>query len=106
MDRKGRIQCAVLILCLIMAAQACQTEKEQLVRCLISFEDYGYPVKSDDPDEDRISDISLMVFDERGDAEKCIWLPQAQEDISLELIRGKDYSFRVCANFGYQWRHS
>lgn len=102
MDRKGRIQCAVLILCLIMAAQACQTEKEQLVRCLISFEDYGYPVKSDDPDEDRISDISLMVFDERGDAEKCIWLPQVQEDISLELVKGKSYSFRVCANFGYQ----
>lgn len=102
MDRKGRIQCKVLILCLIMASQACQTEKGQLVRCLVSFEDYGYPVKSIDPDEDRISDISLMVFDERGDAEKCIWMPQARESISLELTKGKSYSFRACVNFGYQ----
>lgn len=104
MDGKGRIRGCLLTLCICCILHACQTEEQRggTVNCLVTFDNGAFPVKATDPDEDLVSDISLLVFDERGDAEKCIWLPKAQESISLELIKGKSYSFRACVNFGYQ----
>ena len=55
-----------------------------------------------DPNEDKISDISLMVFDEDGNAEECLWIPNAEHSISISLIQGNTYHIRACANFGYQ----
>lgn len=103
MDRKRRIRCHILTLCMYVLLQACQADETSSgkVNFLVTFDSGGYSTKSMDPDEVLISDISLMIFDERGDAEECIWLPDAREPVSLELIKGKSYSFRACANFGY-----
>lgn len=55
-----------------------------------------------DPDEDKITDISLMIFDQTGDAEECIWLPSGERECSARLVMNKEYTFCACANFGYQ----
>ena len=54
------------------------------------------------PDEQKITDVSILIFDKDGNAEECIWLPDAGESISVSLIRGNTYHIRACANFGYQ----
>ncbi len=54
------------------------------------------------PDEDKISDVSIMIFDQDGNAEECIWLPDAGQSITVPLINGRNYSIRACANFGYR----
>lgn len=58
--------------------------------------------KAIDPDEDLISDVSIMFFDETGNAEECLWIPEAGESATVTLVKGKRYSLRACANFGYQ----
>lgn len=54
------------------------------------------------PDEEQVSDISLMIFDSKGYAEECIWLGYGQRTCNVQLIVGKEYTFCACANFGYQ----
>lgn len=104
MDRKRRIQGHLLTLCIFASMTSCQTDDNEVetMECLITFDNSSFLTKSMDPDEGLVSDVSLMVFDEIGDAEKCIWIPEAQESIVLELTKGKSYSFRACVNFGYQ----
>ena len=104
MDGKGRIRGHILTLLLSVVFQACQTHDADIekIRCTVTFDACRPVSRSMDPDEDLISDISLMIFDERGDAERCIWLQNGQKSINLELTKGKSYSFRACANFGYQ----
>lgn len=77
-------------------------EEEQKVMCCISVDGESYISKSKDPDEEMISDVSIMIFDERGDAEECLWLPNGQTHVQVPLVLGKSYSFRACANFGYR----
>ncbi len=73
-------------------------EKEITVR----FSCGHMPCKSADPDEDKVSDISLMIFDERGAAEECIWLRNGNRECSVSLNAEEKYIFCACANFGYQ----
>ena len=102
MDRKGRAKYHILTLCMSIMFSACQADETHMVKCRIMFDPGCTRTKSMDPDESLVTDISLMIFDERGDAEKCIWLQNGQKSIEAELIKGKSYSFRACANFGYQ----
>ncbi|MGM9734994.1 MAG: Ig-like domain-containing protein [Candidatus Cryptobacteroides sp.] len=66
----------------------------------------GYSCKSSDPDENKVTDLSLMVFDGYGMLEEYRWVPgqemeSAMKDgIRLRLATGKRYSFRGCVNFG------
>lgn len=59
-------------------------------------------VRSEKPDENKITDISLMIFDESGNAEECIWMEGGQTSCSIDLAVNKRYTFCACANFGYQ----
>lgn len=49
----------------------------------------------------RISDLSLIVFDEQGYAERNIEIKDGDTDVVLNLIEGRTYSFFACMNFGY-----
>ena len=68
----------------------------------IIFDAGEFQSRSMDPDEDLISDISLLIFDADGNAEECIWLPDAESETTVSLIHGATYSICACANFGYQ----
>ena len=98
-----RVKFGIVITALIAVGCArIGTPEEKEVMCRISVEDIGYAVKAMDPDENMISDVSIMIFDERGEAEECLWLPNGETSTEIPLVLGKTYSFRACANFGYR----
>lgn len=102
MGRQGRIFCIVLSALLATGCAWTDMPEEKKVLCRIAVNDGDYASKAMDPDEERISDVSIMIFDERGDAEECLWLQNGQTTTEVSLVVGKRYSFRACANFGYR----
>ena len=76
--------------------------EERSIEVAVSFQAGSIRTKASDPDEDLISDVSLMIFDADGNAEACLWLPQAGQGTTVKLIKGNSYSIRACANFGYR----
>ena len=64
--------------------------------------------KSADPDENKISDISLMIFDEYGTIEEFRWIPAQDIEqviangLKIKLATNKRYNFFGCVNFGYK----
>lgn len=84
------------------AACSMHETEEDSVTCTICLTGGSMSTRSADPDESLITDISLMVFDEHGDAEECVWLPRGQDRHRIRLVKGKRYTICACANFGYQ----
>lgn len=84
------------------AACSMHETEEDSVTCTICLAGGSMATRSADPDESLITDISLMVFDEHGDAEECVWLPRGQDRHRMRLVKGKRYTICACANFGYQ----
>lgn len=104
MGRKKRLHCRILTAALL-AFWGCGQQhilQDEEVMCRISVNSGTFASRSMDPDEYMISDLSIMIFDENGDAEECIWLPNGQTQTEIPLVLGKRYTFRACANFGYR----
>ncbi len=105
MERNEGIQGFVLTIaaCLAFSSAGCSVQQTgSPVETEISFS-CGMPeCRSADPDEYRISDISLMVFDGNGEAEECLYLEDGRGRCSVRLNAGNTYTFCACANFGYQ----
>ena len=102
MERKGRLRNNILKLA-SYAALICGCSKapeQAMIR--INFHEADVPVRSMSPDEDKITDISLIIFDESGQAEDCIWLTRGSRTCTTDLVIDKKYTFCACANFGYQ----
>ena len=57
--------------------------------------------KSELPDEDKISDISLLIFDAYGRLEYSSYLVGTQT-FQVKLLRGEKYFIRALVNFGYK----
>lgn len=104
MGRERGLYCRVLIATLLAMTGCGQisVHQEEEVMCRITVGEDSFASRSADPDEEMISDISIMIFDENGDAEECIWLKDGQTQVDVPLVLGKRYSFRTCANFGYR----
>ena len=100
MGRERKLRHWILTLTATAAVSACISKEEREAQVLISFKDGNMSTKAYDPDEERISDISLMIFDESGAAEECIWIPDGSRECMARLIRNKEYTFCACANFG------
>ena len=54
------------------------------------------------PDEDKISDINILIFDSNGMLERRAYLPAGQHIYEVSLLTGMRYTIFACANFGYQ----
>ena len=102
MDRERRISRCILsfLSILIIGCTPLPKQNESMVE--ISWSTGGMHTRAMNPDEEKISDISILIFDQDGNAEECIWLPDAGQNLSVSLISGKTYKIRACANFGYQ----
>ena len=107
MERKKWIYSIVLIL--LSAAYSlltgCSDSIEHLSKETISirFSTETPVCRSFDPEENKISDISLWVFDEYGNLEEQVQLEQGHgRTCNLSLLVGKKYRFAACANFGYK----
>ena len=61
-----------------------------------------FMTKADMPDEDKISDISILIFDSNGMLERMAYLPAGQHIYEASLLKGMRYTIFACANFGYQ----
>lgn len=103
MERKGRLRGYILKLAAFYAAacgiSACHLSQERAT-VSIHFHNEEAAVRSLSPDEDKISDISVLIFDEAGKAEDCIWLGDGRESCDTDLLINKRYTFCACANFG------
>lgn len=105
MERKGLVRHKILT-ALTIVIVGCSgypdiQNGQSIVSVILNAGEYA--CRSTDPDEDRISDISLMVFDEYGRAEECIWTGVNQKKmVAVSLTKGKKYRFVACANFGYR----
>ena len=80
-----------------------ETDETEIV---LRFTGAGYSCKSSDPDENKVTDLSLMIFDEYGTLEEYRWVSRqemasvVQDGMKVRLATGKRYSFLGCVNFG------
>ena len=101
MERERRISCGILIATAILSAGCSHISGDMTSNIEIIFDTGAMQTRALDPDEDKISDVSLMIFDSDGNAEECIWIPDPHESFTVSLIKGNIYHIRACANFGY-----
>ena len=93
MGRERKLYRWILISATIVAASACCTiADEARTEVKVSFSGGAMSSKAYDPDEERISDISLMIFDESGAAEECIWMTGGSRECTARLILNKEYT--------------
>ena len=59
-------------------------------------------VKSAIPDEEKISDINLMIFDCNGMLDQFIRMDDGGCSCQVNLLKGERYTICACANFGYE----
>ncbi len=105
MERKGRIRSQILnvLAAFSWLAAGCSHEyTPDETEVSVNFSCGSLLARAMTPDEDKISDISLLLFDGNGEAEECLWLPDGAGECRLKLLRGKKYILCACANFGYQ----
>ena len=104
MERKRRLHHNLLMtyICLSAAfvSTSCIREYDS-VEVEIRFHNALPDVRSEYPDENLITDISLLIFDETGAAEECIFLGNGLLHYTTKLVTNKEYRFCACANFGY-----
>ena len=105
MERKGRLRGHILKIAVCYAViygiSACIDLQETAI-VTIHFHNARTTVRSIGPDEEKISDISLLIFDETGNAEGNIWLGNGRTEWETDLLVNKRYTFCACANFGYK----
>lgn len=109
MDRQRRIWCKLLITAIAAGCTEIQTDRiceetEKIVE--IHFSGGDYMSKSTDPDEDKITDISLMIFDHNGHIEdyrtlSSGYLETTGRKCPVKLVHGMEYTLCACVNFGY-----
>ena len=92
------------LLCSVISLTGCNchekmTGAEQRVE--IHLTGSGMSSKASLPDEELISDVSLMIFDENGDLEKYFYDDSGKYSFSADLLKGIKYSILACANMGY-----
>lgn len=105
MGRKGRIWCAILTALCSCGSQGTDVQQSYTeVSIRISAEDMN--TRAADPDEDLVTSLSLLVFDENGFLEEQKELTRKEIMLNDEaccritLLEGKKYSFYACANMG------
>ncbi len=116
-NKRRRMNPALSAAVLLMAAAvscmkeypAADYDKEEEV--LLIFDDGSFvPSKSVDPDENRISDLNIFIFNGENMLEKHLYLSGQQLAINdegdytclLSLLKNCRYSVYVCANTGFR----
>lgn len=98
------IKTTILITLIISLFSGC-SKKNTMSSCTVSItcSTGSFATKSIDPDENKISDINLIVFDEYGRTETALWMNKnADCPHNLILTSGKRYRLIAIVNFGYR----
>lgn len=109
MDRKGRISGNVLTLLSCLASTGCMEsyapDLEEECTVTISVQCPSFRTRTEVPDEDRITDMNLIIFED-GKAETAFWESGMEETDALEyqttFVKGRKYSAFAMANTGEQ----
>ena len=104
MERKGLVRYTVLTLMWILHGCCPDMTEGAYSEVMIDFNDSGFISRAMDPEENRINDASILVYDCNGMLEEALWYREWHEDeeIKLRLLSGKEYRFITCVNFGYR----
>ena len=111
MERERLVHCKLLkntlsklYLFLVLAAfSGCSKTDTQIDSIYITFNSGFYVVKSADPNESKLTDVSLLIFDEYGRKEADLWIEDnLTKPYRLSLTTGKKYRFVATANFGFR----
>jgi len=105
MERNRRIYSAILNLSASSIAAIYGCTREPSVYCDNTAVEIiiGCPTfeaRSIVPDESKISDINLMIFDDRGQLEFHKYLENGATSCNVTLLKGGRYSMFACANTG------
>ena len=104
MGRERRIQNKVLTSLVLMTGLLCGCLKdEDRGRCEVTIwmQDCLPTSRAAMPDEGKISNISLLIFDSYGRILENIYR-QDNKPVNVSLIKDESYSFAALANFGYK----
>lgn len=104
MGRERRIQNKVLTSLVLMTGLLCGCLKdEDRGRCEVTIwmQDCLPTSRAAMPDEGKISNISLLIFDSYGRILENIYR-QDNKPVNVSLIKDESYSFAAVANFGYK----
>ena len=103
MDGKRTLHREILTTALILAALSCTKVPEEEISVSIGA---TVQTRSDDPDENFISDVTLLVYDEHGILEGSYYFPEAGREgelCRLPLVAGSRYSFYALVNLRYKF---
>ena len=95
MERKRKLPCKILI-CILLSAcsRICHETEVEIVPTGIGMGTRAYM-----PDEDKISDMNLLIFDSYGRLEYSSYTGYSDR-CSVTLLKGEKYSIHAFLNFG------
>ena len=103
MGRKGSISGIILGICSILTGCIRGQMDSSNGEMTLSIVCTSQQTKAQMPDDDRINDINLILF-ENGKAETAIWKDgleaDGRADIDISYVKGRRYSLFVLANMG------
>ena len=102
MGRKGGISGKILT-CIGLLAVSC-TDLPEYDDVTISFSSVAEATKALLPDEEKITDVTLLIFDSNGMLEYSLYDSTGADSFKVSLLKGELYSFHAFVNFGYKVR--
>lgn len=105
MDREKRVWYRVLttILAVLPSTLGCIEDSEHTTGATdITIELFSghLNVKSSLPDEEKISDVNILIFNSNGEVEKHIYSHSDETIYQISLLNGEEYTFTALINFG------
>ena len=105
MDREKGIWHRVLstMLTILPLAAGCMESQEETTcseNVTIELSAETMTVRSAMPDEEKISDVNILIFNSRGHLERHIYSIGNNVSYQTGLLKGEEYTFTALANFG------
>ena len=102
MERKGRICGLFLTVLLVMGLHSCNIkEGDTAVETPVSIYLHSPVCRTKSMYTVETYDVSLIVFNQEGLAERCMYINDGSDILTFDLILGKTYSFHAFINFGH-----
>ena len=98
MGRERQLFCRILIACILFAS--CNIDRQEADISILIGETV-LKTKSELPDEEKISDVSILIYDIYGRLEHSSY-HVGQSVFQAKLLKGEKYEIRAFVNFGYK----
>lgn len=99
MDRKGGISGHILTGLISVFVSACNPISQH-AEIKIDIAGKEFRTKASMPQEEKISDMNILIFNSRGDLEHSVF--SNEQNCRVSLLKGESYTFCAFINFGYK----